>query len=246
MKISAEQINTLDRAIRLGEKVLISRDGSTRPLYPTAHRVRLHPRVRIANAPTPLLTADRQDEVEARPITIRPTTNDLQNDSIFEFIKSVAWKTSKAVASGAAWISMAHGMRTGRMSTSASGFCMFVLMGGSELADYPIGRTVRNDSAPFIQHACHITMGRLTEAADLATEGMLTSAKFVVWWLAGIVIIVFGSWLCLIWILEYLTNRTRSVGSRRKSSILQKRCVSRKCRNPYYQYEQPVCASSHQ
>ena len=219
VKMSAERNNTMARAIRLGGKVFISRDGSIRPLYPTAHRVRLHPRARITNAPAPLLAVGQQDVLEEHPLARHPTTNDIPNNSILEVIKSFTRTTSASIAPGEAWISMAHGMRAGRMSTSASVLGMFILMGGSEVADYPIVSTAWNASAPFLQHAINVIMCRLTEAADLETEGVLASAKFVVRWLGGIVIVIFGPLMSVIWIFEYIKKRSRSVGNIRKQAV---------------------------
>ena len=212
--VSAEQNNTLSRAIRMEGKVFISRDGPNHPLYPSAHRVRLHPRVRITNAPTTLPTVIRDEE---EPHVVAPVLKeDVGKSSVFENVKTALRRMSTVVASGAAWISMANGARTGSLSTTTSFLGMVFLLGSSELADYPIVSTVWNASAPLIHHASNITFDRLTSAADLATEGVMTSEKFVAWWLAGIIIVIIGSWMCVIWTCEYMVNRTRRIGSSQK------------------------------
>ena len=126
--------------------------------------------------------------------------------------KSMVWKANTAVVSGDAWISISHGLRNGRIAPSAYFAGALVHLGCSEFADYPAMSAAWNVSDPIFRRAGNVTMGRLSASADSAAEGVMSSAKFTIWWISGLVVAVFGTWGLMIWISEYLMKRTRSVG----------------------------------
>ena len=222
VSISPEQNSTFSRAIRAGQEVFFSRDGSNRPLYPTVHRLPHRPRVRVVKesaisaASKPDLTPNDvpREHLSAGANVVPETSdaNDVPEIAASDSPKSMMWKAITVVLSGAAWISVPHGLRNGRIPPSTYFAGALMLMGGSEFTDYPVLSTAWNAGEPILRQAGNVTMGRLSASADTATEGVLPSAKFMVWWIVGLVVIIFGAWMCMIWIAEYLMRRTRSVG----------------------------------
>ena len=130
VSISAEQNNTFSRAIRLGQKIFISRDGPNHPLYPTVRRLQLHPRVRALREPlVSAVDAALEDAEELPPNEVEPHAN-VVDASMIDSSKSMMWTTSTAVVSGAAWITMSNGLWNGKVSPTTYILGVMMLLGG--------------------------------------------------------------------------------------------------------------------
>ena len=73
-----------------------------------------------------------------------------------------------------------------------------LILGPSEFTDYPILGIDWDVSEPMIKHASNVTLDVLTSPADSATEGMLSSAEFTVWWTSGIAIAALAGWVLML------------------------------------------------
>ena len=202
--VSQEQNGTFARSIRAGGWVFLSRDGSRHPLHPTAYGVRLHPRRgRERLQPNVLLPEDF-----AEPVVIRDETVSSSN-SWLAHLRNAMWTASTAISTGAATIITMIGANAGR--GSAMVFGMFMLLGTSEMTEYPIVSTMWNHTEPLFVNAGIATMETLSNAAELASDGVKSGVRYVGLLICGIVAFGLVVWLLTIWLLELAIRRTKKM-----------------------------------
>ena len=150
------------------------------------------------------------EDVDVLPTNDMERRANVADASMVDSPKSTMWETSTAMVSGAAWVTMSNGLWGGGVFPTAYAVGVLILLGSSELTDYPIISTAWNVSEPFSRHAGNVTLERLSSPADSATEGVVSSAKFMAWRVDGLVIATFETWMLMIWVAKYLAKRTKS------------------------------------
>ena len=201
VSVSGDQNSTFARSIRADGWVYLARDGSRHPLHPTSHGIKLHPR-RGSQRQIPVSIPVVVDEiVDANQVANEQSTG--------RALLNWVWTTSTAVLPGAAAIVSMNGARLGQGSDVCMG--MFILLGTSEMTDYPVLSTAWNHTEPILKHASQTAVDTITNVSDMASEGVRASVRYLGIMVCGLLSIGFSLWTVCIWIAESIIRRTKKV-----------------------------------
>ena len=103
----------------------------------------------------------------------------------FANIRNVVWTTSAAISTGAAAIITMNGANAGRGNAMALG--MFMLLGTSEMTDYPAPSTVRSQTEPIIMSAGQVTRDTIANAAEVASDGEKSGVRYMGLLICGVI-----------------------------------------------------------
>ena len=112
------------------------------------------------------------------------------DQSMSSTFRNWACVASTSVASGAAAIMTMHGAKYGSKSAMMTGFP--TLLESSEMADYPVMSTLRNQSEPLIKSAGQSTMDTLHSASEMAADSVRASVRFLGWLFCGMLMVGFS------------------------------------------------------